>query len=250
MIKVILLGAGNLAVHLAKAFSDAKNIDFVQRYSRDGKNDAFFDKTIPKTNKISALQKADIYVVSVSDQAIASFSKQFTFTTGLVVHTSGSMALQTLQCEANKGVLYPLQTFSKTKNVNFKTIPIAIETEHKKDFALLMQFTKEISDLVYKIDSLQREKMHIAAVFANNFSNQMFKIAKDICDENNFPFDILKPLIQETAKKIETLNPKQAQTGPAKRNDLKLIETHLKALKGEQKQIYALLSKSIMKTTI
>ncbi|MDH3322215.1 MAG: DUF2520 domain-containing protein, partial [Flavobacteriaceae bacterium] len=145
-------------------------------------------------------------------------------------------------------VFYPLQTFSVTKNINFKEVPIAIETEDEKDFELLEQFARSLSDMVYEINSEQREKLHIAAVFANNFSNQMFKIAKDICDEYAISFDLLKPIIKETVGKLETLNPKQAQTGPAKRNDRKVIEKHLSQLSGEQKEIYALISASITRT--
>jgi len=246
MIKVVLLGAGNVAVHLAKAFYKAKNIDFVQRYSRGSKNDSYFDSQIAKTNNLDNLAQADIYVIAIKDDAIAKFSKQLTLKKGLVVHTSGSMPLHALQCKANKGVFYPLQTFSKEQNLDFNNIPIAIETEDIKDIDLLNNFAKSVSNYVSEIDSSQREKLHIAAVFANNFSNFMFTIAKDICDVNNFSFDILKPIILETANKVQTVNPVKAQTGPAKRNDQKIIEEHLSQLAGKQKEIYQLISDSII----
>lgn len=248
MIKVVLLGAGNVAYHLAKAFQESSNIDFVQHFRRNRAKDADFDSNISKTDRLNTLAKADIYVIAINDDAISSFSKQLDLDHGLVVHTSGSMPLNALKCKANKGVFYPLQTFSVTKNINFKEVPIAIETEDEKDFELLEQFARSLSDMVYEINSEQREKLHIAAVFANNFSNQMFKIAKDICDEYAISFDLLKPIIKETVGKLETLNPKQAQTGPAKRNDRKVIEKHLSQLSGEQKEIYALISASITRT--
>ncbi|MBE9490637.1 MAG: DUF2520 domain-containing protein [Bacteroidetes bacterium] len=248
MIKVVLLGSGNVAFHLAKALTLSTNIDFVQHFRRNNFSDAGFELTVPKTNNINNLVKADIYIIAINDDSIADFSKQLTFKNGLVVHTSGSMPLNTLQCKANKGVFYPLQTFSKGQNLNFNKVPIAIETEYKKDSVLLNNFAKSISNNIYEINSSQREKLHIAAVFANNFSNQMYKIAKDICETNNFSFDILKPLILETANKVQTLNPAKAQTGPAKRNDQKVIQNHISQLDGEQKKIYQLISNSIIKT--
>jgi predicted short-subunit dehydrogenase-like oxidoreductase (DUF2520 family) len=248
MINVVLLGSGNVAVHLAKAFVHAKDINFIQRYSRSKHNEEFFDKTVPATHKISEIKSADIYIIAVSDDAISDFSKHLKLYKGLVVHTSGSVPLSTLQCKANKGVFYPLQSFSIEQKVNIENVPFALETEDPKDFDLLLKFAKSISKNVYKINSSQREKLHIAAVFANNFTNQMFKLANDICKENNFSFDLLKPLINETAAKIQSLDPAKAQTGPAKRNDQKIIEKHLSQLSGEQKEIYKLISKSIIDT--
>ena len=248
MIKVALLGSGNVAFHLAKALTLSTNIDFVQHYRRNDKSDSEFKQIVPKINNINNLVQADIYIIAINDDSIAAFSKQLTFKNGLVVHTSGSMPINTLQCKANKGVFYPLQTFSKKKNLNFNNIPIAIETENAKDLILLNNFAKSISNNIYEISSSQREKLHVAAVFANNFSNQMYTIAKNICETNNFSFDILKPLILETANKVQTLNPAKAQTGPAKRNDKKVMQNHISQLDGEQKEIYQLISNSIIKT--
>ncbi len=148
-----------------------------------------------------------------------------------------------------RGVFYPLQSFSKDQELDFKNIPITIETEFKKDKELIEKLASSISNYVYSIDSKQREKLHLAAVFANNFSNFMFTIAKDLSDEYNFPFDILKPLILETANKIQVTDPRKAQTGPAIRNDKKVIDKHLSQLKGEKKEIYKLISESIMKSS-
>ncbi|MCK5677456.1 MAG: DUF2520 domain-containing protein [Flavobacteriaceae bacterium] len=248
MIKVVLLGAGNVAFYLANVLTMSKKIDFIQRYSRNNINDKYFDKKIPKTNNINNLFKADIYIIAINDDAITNFSKQLIFTEGLVVHTSGSIPMNALKCKAKKGVLYPLQTFSINHKVKYNQIPICIETENKKDKELLNSLAKCLSKNVYEIISSQREKLHIAAVFANNFSNYMFKLANDICDENNISFDILKPLIEETANKIKKINPIEAQTGPAKRNDNKVIENHLSQLNENQKEIYTLVSKSIINT--
>ncbi len=248
MINVVLIGSGNLAVQLANAFTQSKKVNLLQRYSRKNTNATYFSDKIPVTDTISELQEADIYILAISDSAISEFSKQLAFKKGLVVHTSGSIAMNALLCQTNKGVFYPLQSFSKELKIDFEKIPFALETEKKEDFATLETLAKALSKHTYSIDSQQRTKLHIAAVFANNFSNYMFKIAKDICDEHHFSFEILQPIIQETTKKLETMSPLDAQTGPAKRNDQIVIKNHLQQLQGEQKEIYKLVSDSIIKT--
>jgi predicted short-subunit dehydrogenase-like oxidoreductase (DUF2520 family) len=130
--------------------------------------------------------------------------------------------------------------------VNFKTIPLCLETENEKDAPTLKLIANAISDAVYDINSEQRKALHVAAVFVNNFVNYLYQMGNEICDANAIPFEILKPLIQETANKIATLSPKNAQTGPAKRNDLKTIAAHEEFLKDEnQAAIYKLLTQSL-----
>jgi len=249
MIKVVLLGAGNVAIHLAKAFVKADNINFVQRYRRNDKNDSSFNSNIQFTDNLHELLKADVYIIAINDDSISSFSDKLPVLKGLVVHTSGSIGLKSLSDKLRRGVFYPLQSFSKDQKLDFKKIPVAIEAEFREDKALIENLAGSISDYVYSIDSEQREKLHLAAVFANNFSNFMFTIAKDLSDENNFPFDLLKPLILETANKIQITDPRKAQTGPAIRNDKKVIEKHLSQLKKEKKEIYKLISESIIKSS-
>ena len=248
MIKVILFGSGNVAFHLAKAFQLSDNLDLIQLYRRDSKNDYLFDSNIPKINSLEKLEKAAIYILAINDDHIAEFSKKLKFTKGLVVHTSGSIGIDQLKCVAHKGVFYPLQTFSKNQKMEYETIPFCLETEFSNDMKLLKTFAESISNNVYEINSLQREKLHIAAVFANNFGNHMFKMAKDVCNEHHIPFDLLKPLIFSTSNKLYFMDPEEAQTGPAKRNDQKVIQKHIDQLKGDQKEIYAKISKSIIKT--
>jgi predicted short-subunit dehydrogenase-like oxidoreductase (DUF2520 family) len=248
MINLVLIGSGNLAVQLANAFIQSNKVNLIQRYSRKNTNATYFSDKIPVTDKLSEIKEADIYLLAISDSAISEFSKQLPFKKGLVVHTSGSMPMKALLCQANKGVFYPLQTFSKEQVLNFENIPIALETEKSEDYTLLENLANSLSKNIYPIDSQQRTQLHIAAVFANNFSNHMFKIAKDVCDMHDFSFEILKPIIFETTKKLETMSPMDAQTGPAKRNDQIVIENHLQQLTGEQKEIYRLISDSISKT--
>lgn len=248
MIKVVLIGAGNVAVHMAKAMLRSEHIELIQRFSRNDHNNEFFDSKIPKTNSIEELKQADLYLIAINDDSIEPFSEQLEFKQGLVAHTSGSMRLDALKCLASKGVCYPVQTFSKNETLDYGSIPFCLEAENVEDLELLKSFAGSISKNVYEINSNQRQKLHLAAVFSNNFSNHMFKIGQDICNENGFSFDILKPLLIETVEKLKTLTPFEAQTGPARRNDQKVIQQHIKELSGDQKEIYKIITHSIIKT--
>jgi predicted short-subunit dehydrogenase-like oxidoreductase (DUF2520 family) len=138
-----------------------------------------------------------------------------------------------------------LQTFSKEKEVDFATVPFCLEAENKEDYLLLETVAKAIGVKTYTINSRQRKALHVAAVFVNNFTNHLYKIGNDICEEHQVPFEILHPLIQETSEKIKTLSPEKAQTGPAVRNDDKTIENHLELLEKKQQLIYKLITQSI-----
>jgi predicted short-subunit dehydrogenase-like oxidoreductase (DUF2520 family) len=145
-----------------------------------------------------------------------------------------------------RGVFYPLQTFTKNKAVEFKTIPICLESENGTDYQVLDRVAKSISEKVFAINSQQRKALHVAAVFVNNFTNHLFQIGHEICRENQVPFEILNPLIVETVQKIMVLSPEEAQTGPAKRNDTATIETHESFLSaGNYLNIYKILTQSI-----
>ena len=146
-------------------------------------------------------------------------------------------------------MFYPLQTFSKDRELTFKSIPICLEAQHKEDLDLLKDVGAALSDHVEVIDSQKRAKLHLAAVFVNNFVNHLYAIGHKLLDEESLSFDLLKPLIQETANKINTITPSKAQTGPAIRNDLKTIEKHLHLLKNNSdKEIYRMLSNIISKS--
>lgn len=247
MISVVIIGSGNVANHLILAFCNHKSIDLVQVYSRKS---SLFPDCLPDTkitHDLSSLAKADVYIIAVSDNAIAEISSKLPFGNRLVVHTSGSMPLEILDKKNNRGVFYPLQTFSKEKEIKFNQVPICIEATQKKDLEILNELASKVVEKTYKISSEQRKSLHIAAVFVSNFVNHLYKIGNDICTEKNVPFEILKPLIEETANKINFLSPSQAQTGPAKRKDTKTIEEHLNSIKDEnQKEIYKLLTQSII----
>jgi len=247
MIRVSIIGSGNVAQHLIQAFSKTTDIELVQVFARKNASVAHLispDKIYTNFNDIIA---ADLFIIAITDDAITEVSAAIPFSNELVVHTSGSVSMEAIDNKNRQGVFYPLQTFSKSKEVDFKTIPICIETKNEKDIQVLEKVAKSISNTVYKINSEQRKALHIAAVFVSNFVNHLYQIGNAICIENNLPFDILKPLIQETANKILTLSPNEAQTGPAKRKDTQTINAHLSFLSDEnQKEIYKLLTKSII----
>ncbi|WP_417786259.1 Rossmann-like and DUF2520 domain-containing protein [Tenacibaculum sp.] len=245
MIKVAIIGGGNVATHLANAFSKTNEVSLVQMYARNIEQIQHLKEVTPITNSIELLTEADVYIIAVSDDAIGDVSRKIEQKNGLVVHTSGSVAMQSLQNTGRKGIFYLLQSFSKDKDVNFDEIPFCLEAENEEDLQLLEALAKSIGKKIYRINSEQRKRLHVAAVFVNNFTNHMYKIGADICNEYQVPFEVLLPLIQETAQKITELSPKAAQTGPAKRNDQKTIQNHLALLNAEQQEIYKLITKSI-----
>lgn len=247
MIKVVIIGSGNVAQHLILAFQKTKNIDLVQVFARNKNSVSHLldsDKIISDYNK---LKEADLYIISVVDDAIREVAHLFPYNNKLIAHTSGSVSIDDLCNNNRKGVFYPLQTLSKKKEVDFKSVPLCIEAQNETDLNLLNEIANSISEKVYKISSEQRKSLHVAAVFVSNFVNHLYKIGSDICTEHEVPFEILKPLILETAKKVQVLSPNDAQTGPAKRKDTTTINKHLEILTDEnQKEIYKLLTKSII----
>lgn len=247
MISVCIIGSGNVAQHLISAFLKATEIDLVQAFARDKSHLTHLLDVAKITSDYAALKEADLYLIAVSDHAISEVSNQIPFENKLVAHTSGSVAIAELNPKNRQAVFYPLQTFSKNKEVDFNLIPICLEAKEQSDYKILEQVAHSISNKVYNITSSQRKSLHVSAVFVCNFVNHLYKIGNDICNEHQVPFEILHPLITETAQKIMWLSPDEAQTGPAKRNDTTTINTHLAMLTDEnQKEIYKLLTKSII----
>lgn len=246
MIKVVIIGSGNVAQHLIQAFAKSKEIEVLQVFSRRKETGIPLLDSSKITNDFNTIVESDLYIIAVSDDAIATVSSQLKFKNRLVVHTSGSVPIDSLDTKNRRGIFYPLQTFTKGKEVDFSQIPICLEIEKEADFNLLEKAAKTISNNVLKSNEKQRKALHISAVFVNNFVNEMYRIGNEICQENKVPFEILKPLILETVNKVMTLSPKEAQTGPAKRNDTQTIEAHLDFLSNENHAtIYKILTQSI-----
>jgi predicted short-subunit dehydrogenase-like oxidoreductase (DUF2520 family) len=248
MLSIVLIGTGNIATHLFDTFNLQSSIEVVQVVGRSEKSLSYFTNRTDVCYIDDSIKNADVYIIAVTDDAINTVSEKLNNKNGLVVHTSGSVPLARLNSNKNRGVFYPLQTFTKGKEVDFKTIPICIETNIESDIKTLNVLAQTISNTVYQISTNERQHLHVAAVFVNNFTNYMFTLGNEICEENNVPFDILKPLIYETVSKISNLKPLDAQTGPAKRNDIETMQRHIDQLHSkEKKNIYKLLSEAIQK---
>ena len=246
MIKIILLGAGNVGHHLSRAFNNSNKIDLVQWYTREKNSIISSSLNIEIIDDLAKIKSADIYIISISDSYVGNLSKKLNLSNKLIVHTSGSLDFTVLDNKNRRGVFYPLQTFSKNKELEISKVPICIEAENSNDLILLEQVSKYINCKSYKINYEERKTLHLAAIFSNNFVNHMFTIAKEILENKNLDFNILKPLINETVDKIHKLDPENVQTGPAIRNDSEIIITHIKALKKqEHKKIYELMTKLI-----
>ena len=191
MINLVILGAGNVATHLFNAFYLADNTTVIQVYNRSEKNLAYFKEKTNTTTSISKLLDADVYIIAISDDNITALSDKLPFHDKLVIHTSGSVAINQIRNQNNSGVFYPLQTFTAGKKVDFKSIPLCIEASEKSDLNILESLAKNISNHVYHIDSKQRKALHIAAVFVNNFVNHLYQKGAEICKEHQVSFDIL-----------------------------------------------------------
>ncbi|WP_417871512.1 Rossmann-like and DUF2520 domain-containing protein [Winogradskyella sp.] len=249
MITVTILGAGNVATHLYKAFKNAKDVTVKQWYNRTYRAISSYANEVETIDDLSQLKTADIYIMAVSDDSIAALSKALPFENRLIAHTSGSVSIHDMDKKNQRAVFYPLQTFSKDAEVNFSEVPICVEVTEKANLQLMKNLAEALGCTAHKINTEQRQTLHLSAVFINNFTNQLYRIAHEISDAKSINFDILKPLILETAKKVQDMSPYMAQTGPAKRNDKKTIKRHLKQIENEEhKAIYELLTASIKKT--
>ena len=244
-----ILGSGNVAFHLGKALvQNGIRIDAVYGRNQNHADELANQLHAKAYADISLLSSAsDIYIICVKDTAIEEVSNQLPKVAGMVVHTSGNTSMEALWKHKRRGVLYPLQTISKNNSVDFKNVPLLLETKLEEDIEALKFLAKAFEAKLYIVDSEQRKIVHLAAVFANNFTNHLYSIAQQILKANNLSFDMLKPLIHETAHNIENHLPHEVQTGPAVRGDQSTIDKHLKLLNEmpEYKEIYALLSKGI-----
>ena len=249
MISVNLLGAGNVAIQLYKAFGASTAIEVKGWYNRNPEPLQPYKNQVEITSNLMQLKESDVQILAVTDDAIPELSSKLRSGNSIVVHTSGSVSLHSLDKKHQRGVFYPLQTFSKAIDINFAEVPLCLETEHKSDLQLLKDLATAIGSTSYKVNSEQRGALHLAAVFVNNFTNQLYRIGHEITESKSVDFAILKPLIKETAHKIDTLSPYLAQTGPAKRNDQKTLKKQLQALDNDMhKDIYELMTKSIQQT--
>ena len=250
--KITLIGAGNLATQLGIALK-AKRFEIAQVYSRTKASASLLAKKLKAEAIIdlSAINtSSDLYIIAVKDDVIKKLAKKLKLKDKLIVHTSGSIDSKVLKsCSENYGVIYPLQTLSKNKKISFVNIPLCIEASNADSLKKLREVAEKISSEVYEIDSQKRKTLHLAAVFASNFTNYMYSVSEKILSKEKIPFKILLSLIEETANKVQTVSPKKAQTGPAIRKDKKTMDSHLEMLKKDKRtrELYKLISKGILK---
>lgn len=233
--KIIIIGSGNVGTNLEAAFRRAK-IDVTLVSSRGDLTD------LPTT--------ADAYFYTVADNAVQDIiNKVRTHTRALHLITSGTLPLTVFgEDKPHCGIFYPFMTFSKSRILeDFSNIPIFIEAKNIDDIAAIFSLSLSLSTHVYEASQADREKLHVAGVFVNNFANCLYKCAEDILRNTSIPFKSLLPLIDETAAKVHEMSPKEAQTGPARRGDEAVMQHHLSLLKDEDKPIYEILSKKIEK---
>jgi predicted short-subunit dehydrogenase-like oxidoreductase (DUF2520 family) len=253
---VTFIGAGNLAWHLAPALD---NTEFSVRevYSRDPQTALTLVKRLYDAEVATSLDFSDspsrIFVLAIPDDAIELTASALQLPSGaVVVHTSGSQPLSLLYNIATPlvGVFYPLQTFSKAKKVAWDTTPIFVESLTPEVESLLMKMGKALTPHIHKIKSSDRKAMHVAAVVASNFTNHLLYIAKKIMQENHLNYDWLKPLIAETITKSLSIGPEKAQTGPAKRGDLEILDKHVAFLSEDESltELYRVISQHIVDT--
>ena len=248
MKNIILLGSGNVATHLGIALKNS-NYTIVQVYSKSIENAKVLANKLNAqfTNNLSKLKSTDLIIVCINDDAILSVLSQIKNTA--IVHTSGSIGLDVFKQKfTNYGVFYPLQTFNKENDINISEIPFCIEGNSLEFEKQLIKIAKALSKNVVKMNSQQRKQLHIAAVFACNFSNHMYSIADDLLAKKNIDFKILLPLIRKTNTNLENYRPKEVQTGPAKRKDTAIIQEHIATIKeNEIKELYHRISDNIIK---
>ena len=247
MKNILLIGSGNIATHLALNI-DKEKYNIVQVFGRSIENTELLANKINSdwTIDASKIEKADITIIAINDDSIKNILTSLP--NNPTVHTSGSTNIDVFKGYfEDYGVLYPLQTFNKDVDLNLKTVPFFIEANNQRFQRNLHELSNSFSKNTHLLDSHKRKQLHIAAVFACNFSNHMFVIAKNLVEKENINYSVLLPLIQQTLSKIENLNPQDTQTGPAIRNDNLIMQEHINSIKKDNlKEIYYLISQNII----
>lgn len=226
--RTVLIGAGNVATRLGQALRQAGH----EVLAVGG-----------RTRTAAVPPSADVYIIAVADRSIAQVAAELAGVQGLVVHTAGSVPMNVLP-QHRRGVLYPLQTLSRARQIDFARVPLFVESD--TDLPLLESLASSLSRDVHVLDSERRRHLHLAAVFCSNFTNSLYSMAHRLLQAEGIPFDVLLPLIDETAAKVHCLTPVEAQTGPAVRWDTPVMEAQRALLPDDDmKQIYTLLSNYI-----
>jgi len=252
--KVSIIGSGNVAWHLSRALEDAGHF-VIEVYSRNIKNALSLTNRLYDAEAIDSLDfsesEAEVFILAVSDSAIEDIVTEIVLPdNAIIAHTSGAVSISALGYAPTEhlGVLYPLQTFSKAKEVNWKVIPILIEAETNKGSVVLKALAESLSKTVLVMSSSKRQEVHLSAVFASNFTTYILSLSEEILTQRKLDFDLLKPLIAETINKSFDMSPYDALTGPARRGDMETLNRHIQMLEHNQaqKEVYKLLSQQIL----
>ncbi len=247
-----IIGAGNVAWHMAKAFKE-NGLHVSHIYSKTPENRAALARMVnaKACDKLKEMEESvDFLLIAVNDDAIKPLSEELKNYKNLIAHTSGSVDLEVFKNFAHAGVFYPLQTFTKDIAINYSKIPFFIEARQNEDLKILKAIANKVSPYVFEANSKQRMDIHIASVFACNYVNYMYLIAQDILKQNNLPPQAIDSLIAETSRKVIGNDARKMQTGPARRNDIQTLNKHIKILQSNPQyaNIYKLLADSINKT--
>lgn len=251
--KVVIVGSGNVATHLSLAMASLEGIEICQVYSPTEAHAEILAERLNcdfVTDPTQIRKDADVYLFALKDQALETVIRAVPANDGLWLHTSGSMPIQVFAGYTERyGVLYPLQTFSKSREISFQGIPLFIECHREEDKNCLEDLARRLSGKVCELSSEKRRSLHLAAVFACNFTNHIYALAEEILAKEGLSRDYLFPLIDETAAKVHELPAQEAQTGPAIRYDENIINKHLGMLADDPdvQTLYRLLSQSIHK---
>lgn len=248
--KISIIGAGNVATQLALALRKAGH-SIVQICNRSNDAGEELAKTVGATftSNFKGLEDADVYIIAVKDDAISDVASQLKLKGKIVVHTSGTKTAEILSFSSESfGVFYPLQTMTKLSKVDFSNIPILIEGSNVETRKVLSKLAKTLSKNIHEVDEVQRQWVHVAAVFANNFTNHMYTLSERLLLDHGLGFDILKPLIMQSVANLGNHSPKELQTGPAARHDSMTIEKHVQLLADHKRlqKIYEILTASIL----
>lgn len=250
--KIVFVGAGNLATNVAKALDKAGH-DILQVFSRTMAPAELLAKevgAVPTDDIGAVVGSADIYILSVKDAALKSVIEKLCDgeRKGLFVHTAGSIPMDVFEGHAERyGVFYPMQSFSKQRQVDFSDVSIFVEATRREDLDVLFTLGRSLGPNVVPLSSEGRKRLHLAAVFACNFTNHCYHLAEEVLSEYGIPFDVMLPLVDETARKVHGMSPYEAQTGPAVRYDENVINMQRGMLPEASgiRQIYELMSKDI-----
>ncbi|WP_276367488.1 Rossmann-like and DUF2520 domain-containing protein [Chryseolinea sp. H1M3-3] len=252
--RVSFIGSGNLAWHLAPAL-DNSDFPVQEVYSKNPVHAALLVERLYEADVKASLDfstsSSSVFIIATTDEAIEEVVQEIILPEdAILVHTSGSQPLSILGYAAtqNLGVFYPLQTFSKDKKVDFKEVPVFIESANPVTEKMLRAIGNALSKVVIPLKSYERKALHVAAVFASNFTNHMLLVAQDIMKEHRLSYDWLKPLIAEMINKSLSIGPENAQTGPARRGDLEILDKHLEFLQEDPSmaELYKVISQHII----